>query len=456
MNLPTEAAYKRALFDALLAKLNGCETFRYKGVVTKVSGLLVESQGPNVSVGDICWINSVANESNKMAEVVAIKGRKILMMPFEDTNGIGIGCEVESSRRQMQVLVGDGLLGRIIDGFGNPIDGKGPLNCRHVVSVHRMPPEPLSRPRIESPLQTGIRAIDSMITCGEGQRIGIFAGSGVGKSVLLGMIARNSSADVNVIALIGERGREVREFIERDLGEEGLQRSVVVAVTSDQAAVLRIRGAQIATSVAEYFRDQGKRVVLMMDSVTRVAMAQREIGLAVGEPPTTKGYTPSVYALLPRLLERSGMSDRGSITGLYTVLAEGDDMNDPVADTVRSILDGHIVLSRKLASKNHYPAIDVLNSVSRLMADIIDEQHAELAGKAREVLAVYEEAEDLINIGAYVKGNNARIDFAIDHIEKIRAHLKQKQTEKVDFDSSLQSLRKIFEEAAERQPAQAA
>jgi len=430
--------------QSLLSLLGAFDPIRYLGVVSKVSGLLVESQGPSLSVGDICWITPRTGAKKIAAEVVGIKDRKILLMPFENTHGVGIGCKVESSHQQMSVGVGDSLLGRIVDGFGKPIDDVGPLDSLTPTFVHREPPAPLKRPRIADPLTTGIRAIDSLVTCGEGQRLGIFAGSGVGKSVLLGMIARNSSADINVIALIGERGREVREFIERDLGEDGLRRSVVVVVTSDQAAVLRIRGAQIATTIAEYFRDQGRRVILMMDSITRVAMAQREIGLAVGEPPTTKGYTPSVYALLPRLLERSGMSDKGSITGFYTVLVESDDMNDPVADTVRSILDGHLVLSRKLAAQNHYPAVDVLNSISRLMSDVIDAEHNQLAAKARETLATYAEAEDLINIGAYVRGNNPRIDFALDHIERLKIHLRQGIKEKADYAQSIDSLRQIF------------
>ncbi|NOY57900.1 MAG: flagellar protein export ATPase FliI [Calditrichaeota bacterium] len=431
------------LFQMLNA-LETCDTIRCKGVVTNVSGLLVESRGPNVSVGDVCWITSRGDHQKKAAQVVGIRGHKILLMPFEDTTGIGTGCEIESARQPMYIGVGENLLGRVIDGFNRPIDEKGPVQDLSPVFIYRDPPPALSRPRITQPLTSGIRAIDSLVTCGEGQRIGIFAGSGVGKSVLLGMIARNSSADVNVIALIGERGREVREFIERDLGEEGLKKSVVVVVTSDQAAVLRIRGALIATTIAEYFRDQGKNVVLMMDSVTRVAMAQREIGLAIGEPPTTKGYTPSVYAFLPKLLERSGMSAKGTITGFYTVLVEGDDMNDPVADTVRSILDGHLVLSRKLASKNHYPAIDVLNSVSRVMVDIVDDEHNALSAKAREVLSTFEEAEDLINIGAYVRGNNPTIDYALRYIENVRLHLRQGIFEKSDFMSSKQSLKNIF------------
>src|SRR3990172_5368955 len=432
--------------DRLHNLLLDVNTITCRGVVTKVSGLLVESSGPSVSIGDICWIGGKVNGRKMAAEVIGLRDEKILLMPFADNNGISIGSGVESTRQPLTVGVGPELLGRVIDGFGNPIDGKGPVGTVRKMDIHNTPPEPLSRPRIVKPLQTGIRAIDSLLTCGEGQRVGIFAGSGVGKSVLLGMIARNGSADVNVIALVGERGREVREFIERDLGEEGLARSVVVVVSSNEAAVLRIRGAQIATTIAEFYRDEGKNVVLMMDSITRVAMAQREIGLAIGEPPATKGYTPSVYTLLPRLLERTGTSACGSITSFYTTLVEGDDLNDPVSDIVRSILDGHIVLSRKIASKNQYPAVDVLRSVSRLMAGIVDERHLAAAAKARQVLSTYEEAEDLINIGAYVRGSNPKIDFAIQHIEKLNRHLSQGMYEEVSFRQGVASLQNVFEQ----------
>jgi len=436
---------KNYVLDPLLEEMNTCNPIVQKGVVTRVSGLLVESHGPNVSVGNMCWIKTRYKAQSKAAEVVGINDNKILLMPFEDTNGIGVGCEVETVGETLLVPVGENLLGRILDGFGRPIDNKGPINSDKNLYLHRTPPPALTRPRITKSLATGVRSIDSMVTCGEGQRIGIFSGSGVGKSILLGMIARGSEADVNVIALIGERGREVNEFIERNLGQEGLKRSVIIVVTSDQAAVLRIRGAQVATTIAEYFRDQGKKVILMMDSITRFAMAQREIGLAIGEPPTTKGYTPSVFALLPRLLERAGMSNKGSITGFYTVLVENDDMNDPVADTVRSILDGHIVLSRRLAEQNHYPSVDILQSVSRVMNDIIEENHLLASTKIRDILATYQEAEDLINIGAYVKGNNPRIDMAISHIEKIRIFLKQKQFEKANYQQTLVMMKNIFQ-----------
>jgi flagellum-specific ATP synthase len=336
-----------------------------------------------------------------------------------------------------------GLLGRVLDGLGRPMDDKGALEAEGVRPAFGMPPEPLKRERILEPLATGIRPIDALLTCGRGQRIGIFSGSGIGKSVLMGMIARNTSAQVNVIGLVGERGREVREFIEKDLGEEGLSRSVVVAVTSDQPALIRIKGAQVATAIAEDFRDRGMDVMLMMDSVTRLAMAQREIGLTIGEPPTTRGYTPSVFAMLPKLLERSGASDKGSITGMYTVLVEGDDMNEPVADHVRSILDGHIVLSRKLAARNHYPAIDVLESVSRLMFDIVDADHLKAARIMLEHLAIYRDSEDLINIGAYVKGSNPKIDLAIEKIDAIQEFLKQNITDRGDYNFTRQRLMEL-------------
>ncbi len=436
--------YNNLMMNNAIKALEECNAIQFRGQVSRVKGLLVESRGPNVSVGNICWIETTTSDEKKAAEVVGLDGDHVLLMPFSDTNGISAGCKVSTEKQTLTLQVGNSLLGRVLDGYGNPIDGKGPIITTEKANINQEPPSALSRPRITEPLTTGIRSIDSMITCGEGQRMGIFAGSGVGKSVLLGMIARSSNADVNVIALIGERGREVNEFIENSLGEEGLKKSVIVVVTSDQAAVLRIRGAQIATSIAEYFRDQGNRVVLMMDSVTRVAMAQREIGLAVGEPPTTKGYTPSVFALMPRLLERAGMSDKGSITGFYTVLVESDDMNDPVADTVRSILDGHMVLSRRLAEQNHYPAIDVLQSVSRVMNDIIPEEHLLSALKLRDALATFQEAEDLINIGAYIKGNNPKIDFAINHIETIRTFLKQRQYEKAVFNQTIEQLLTIF------------
>ena len=420
-------------FDKYFDTLETCVPVRQCGRVSQVVGVVVESVGPPVTIGDVCWISSRVGSHRILSEVVGLRGSKLLLMPFGQVTGISSESEVIASRDPVQISVGESVLGRILDGMGKPIDGKGPLFDCVNKPIHASPPNPLTRQRITRPISTGIRAIDGLLTCGEGQRVGIFAGSGIGKSVLLGMIARNTEADVNVIGLIGERGREVREFIERDLGEEGLKRSVVVVVTSDQAAILRIKGALVATSIAEYFRDQGLRVMLMMDSVTRIAMAQREIGLAVGEPPTTKGYTPSVFTLLPKLLERAGTGDQGSITGLYTVLVESDDLTEPVSDAVRAILDGHIVLSRKMSSLGHYPAIDVLESISRVMNDVIVPEHRAAATQVVETLATFREAEDLVNIGAYVHGTNEKIDYALSMIGHINSYLRQNIEEKVSF-----------------------
>ena len=361
-------------------------------------------------------------------------------MALGDATSISPGSEIVATGHTLSVNVGTSLLGRVIDGLGRPIDGKGAIEPDELRSVNNAPPNPLTRKRITEPIATGIRSIDTLLTCGKGQRVGIFAGSGVGKSVMLGMIARRTSADVNVICLVGERGREVGEFLDRELGEEGLNRSVVLVATSDQAALIRIKAVFMATTIAEYFRDQGLDVMLLMDSVTRFAMAQREVGLAIGEPPTTKGYTPSVFALLPKVLERAGNSNKGSITGLYTVLVEGDDMNEPVADAVRSILDGHIVLSRRLASAGHYPAVDVLESISRVMPSVTKEDHRQAVHKILDMMATYREAEDLINIGAYVKGSNPRIDMAIGRIGAIRSFLRQRSDEQVEFGQSIRDL----------------
>jgi len=410
------------------------------GRVSQVIGLVIESDGPAVSIGENCVIESNSGSARVRCEVVGFRDKKVLLMPLGDVSGIGPGSRVVASREPLVVGVGHELLGRVINGLGQPIDGGGPIETPAKRNITQAAPDPMSRRRITAPLATGIRVIDGMLTCGKGQRVGIFSGSGVGKSVLLGMIARNSEADVNVIALVGERGRELRDFLDKDLKEEGLKRSVVVAVTSDQAALVRVKGAMTATAIAEYFREMGLDVMLMMDSVTRVAMAQREIGLAIGEPPTSKGYTPSVFALLPRLLERAGTSDLGSITGLYTVLVEGDDMTEPVADAVRSILDGHIVLSRKLANQNHYPAVDVLDSVSRLMIDVIGDEHAAGANRIREILATYRESEDLINIGAYNKGSNPKIDLAIDKMDPINQFLRQGIGEPSTYDETVRAL----------------
>lgn len=422
--------------DVLLREIKQCRTMLHKGKVVQLIGLVIESEGPNVMLGELCYVFSRGGGEPIKAEVVGFRQSRVLLMPLGEVTGIGPGCDVVASERSLSVPVGPDLLGRIVDGLGNPIDGKGPLANAEAYPLHNAPPPPLSRARIHSRLSVGVKTIDGLLTLGRGQRVGIMAGSGVGKSTLLGMIARNTEADINVIALIGERGREVREFIERDLGEEGLQRSVVVVATSDQPALVRLKGALTATAISEYFRDQGLNVMLMMDSVTRFAMAQREVGLTVGEPPATRGYTPSVFATLPKLLERSGPADTGSITGIYTVLVEGDDMNEPIADTVRSILDGHVVLSRDLAAKNHYPAIDVLASVSRVMLEIVDRSHWQAAQELRRMLAVYREAEDLINIGAYVAGSNPAIDKAIRLIDAARNYLQQEVYEAVGFEET--------------------
>lgn len=428
---------KRIIDEAELVKVNG--------KVTDVVGLIIISVGPNVSLGEVCYIVDTDGNEVCKSEVVGFKDGKVLSIALGEVHRISPSCEIIASGKNFTIGVGDQLLGRVIDGLGNPIDGKGELFHETEFSIYREPPNPLTRKRIVTPLQTGVRSIDGLLTIGKGQRVGIFAGSGVGKSVTLGMIARNTNADINVIALIGERGREVREFIEKDLGEEGLKRSVVIVATSDKSALVRMKGAFIGTTIAEYFREKGKDVVLMMDSVTRFAMAQREIGLAVGEPPTTKGYTPSVFALLPKLLERAGTTDKGSITGLYTVLVDGDDMNEPIVDAVRSILDGHIVLSRKLANRGQYPAVDPLQSVSRVMPDIVTQDHRERATSFNEILATYKEAEDLINIGAYVRGSNPQIDHALSKINSLRSFLKQDMNEKAFYGETVDRLNNIIE-----------
>lgn len=417
------------------------------GKVVKVVGLTIESAGPDAKLKDLCKIviDRTRNEY-VMAEVVGFREKRLLLMPFDNMEGIGVGCIVENTGHPLSVLVGNGVLGHTLDGIGRPTDVKElDLADTEEYPIEAMPPDPMDREIITQVLPLGVKAVDGLITVGKGQRIGIFAGSGVGKSTLLGMFARNTKADINVIALIGERGREVREFIEHDMGEEGMRRSVVVVATSDKPALIRNKAAKTATAIAEYFRDQGKDVLLMMDSLTRFSMAQREIGLASGEPPVTRGYPPSVYSEMPRLLERAGNSDVGSITGLYTVLVDGDDMNEPIADTARSILDGHIVLSRKLGHKNHYPAIDVLQSISRVMSAVADKKHKEVAGRLRNVLATYQEAEDLINIGAYRSGSNKEIDDAVAKIDAVNAFLCQGTHEKFDFDEIIQQMYALFE-----------
>ena len=424
--------------------IDHCKSMNMIGKVVQIVGLVIECNGPNVSMGELCYVHSHFEDVEPLpAEVVGFRGGYVLLMPLGETKGIGPGCQVVSAQKVLQVKVGPELLGRVIDGLGNPIDGKGPILCQKEYPIQADPPAPLERPVIKDSLYVGVRAIDGLITMGQGQRIGIMAGSGVGKSTLLSMIARNTEADISVIALVGERGREVKEFIERDLGEEGLKRSVVVVATSDKPALVRIKGALTATAIAEYFRDRGRKVVLMMDSVTRFAMAQREVGLTVGEPPATRGYTPSVFALLPRLLERAGTSAKGSITGIYTVLVDGDDMNEPIADAVRSILDGHIVLSRNIAAQNHFPAIDVLASVSRVMSAVVPKEHMEANRKLRALMAVYKEAEDLIHIGAYVKGSSPKIDEAVQKIDAINDFLCQGVFEVQSFEETIQRLEGI-------------
>jgi flagellum-specific ATP synthase len=413
-----------------------------EGKVSKVIGLIIEASLPDGTMGELCKIRTRSGEYIR-AEIVGFRNNKVLLMPLDETVGISPGSTVTRSPKPLSIKVGDQILGRVIDGLGNPIDGKGEIEADQRQPAYNDSPNPMTRKRINEHLTTGIRTIDGLVTIGRGQRVGLFAGSGVGKSVLLGMIARYTEADINVIGLIGERGREVREFIERDLGEEGLKKSVVVVATSDQAAMVRVKAALITTAIAEYFRNQGKSVLLLMDSLTRVAMAQREIGLAAEEPPTTKGYTPSVFALLPRLLERAGTDKNGSITGLYTVLVESDDLDEPISDAARSILDGHIILSRSLATKGHYPAIDVLESVSRLRKEIISEEQKKHSQKVLETLATYREHEDLINIGAYQEGSNPKVDTAIQNIDSINQYLQQDINESVNFDTSLQSLKNL-------------
>ncbi len=419
--------------------------YKKLGKVVNVVGLTIESAGPDAKLGDLCRILPEGNESAINAEVVGFKDGKTLLMPYESTEGIGLGCMVENVGYPLSVRVGDFLLGRTLDGLGNPLDGSELPEGGRQYAVDAPSPDPLSRKIIDEVLPLGVRAVDGLITIGKGQRIGIFAGSGVGKSTLMGMFARNTKADINVIALIGERGREVREFIEHDLGPEGMKRSVVIVATSDKPALERKKAAMTATAVAEYFRDQGKDVLLMMDSLTRFSMAQREIGLASGEPPVTRGYPPSVYSEMPKLLERAGRSSIGSITGLYTVLVDGDDFNEPITDTARSILDGHIMLDRKLAHKNHYPAIDILQSISRCMSAIATRDHKKAAGKLKNVMATYNDAEDLINIGAYKKGSNPDIDYAIDRIKKVNEFLMQETDEKVTFEEAVTGLEALFE-----------
>ncbi|MDD3593697.1 MAG: flagellar protein export ATPase FliI [Candidatus Gastranaerophilales bacterium] len=415
------------------------------GKVIQVIGLVIEADGPAASIGDLCHIYTDSSALPIFAEVVGFKENKILLMPLGDMEGLKPGSIVMNTQAPMQIKVGHELLGRVLDGLGNPIDANVQVKSNKFYSTNKPNINPLARKRIDEPLSLGIRSVDGFMTVGKGQRMGIFAGSGVGKSTTLAMIARNTTADLNVIALIGERGREVREFIENSLGEEGLSRSVVVVATSEQPSLVKIKAAYVATAIAEYFRDCGHDVLFMLDSMTRISMAQREVGLAVGEPPATRGYTPSVFALMPKLMERTGAGEKGTITGLYTILVEGDDFNEPISDTARSILDGHIMLSRELAHKNHYPAVDVLQSISRVMTDITTKEHKAAAGKLRNLLAVYQKNADLINIGAYIKGTDANVDKALELNEPINDFLRQGLDEKTPYDETIERIMQIAE-----------
>ncbi len=441
------------MFD--LSRIAKLDVIKIWGKVTRIVGLVVEGYCPQVSIGALCEITSMEDDEKVFAEVVGFRDNRALLMPLGELRGLGPGSAIRLVRSSATIPVGPAMLGRVFNAMVTPCDGGPPVDLPARTELYALPPGPMQRQNITEVLDLGVRAINGTLTCGLGQRMGIMAGSGVGKSVLLGMVSKYAHADINVIALIGERGREVREFIERDLGKEGMARSVVIVVTSDQSPLLRMRGAFVATAIAEYFCRQNKSVLLMMDSVTRFAMAMREIGLAIGEPPTTKGYTPSVFTQLPKLLERAGkFVGQGSITGLYTVLVDGDDMTEPVADSVRSILDGHIVMSRALAGKNHFPAIDVLNSASRVMREVTSTRHQELAAKARDILASYQEAEDLINIGAYVQGSNPRIDYAVEKIDALNQFLRQGYNESTSLADTLSALGEIVSERKSERPPQ--
>lgn len=429
-------------WDITLAKIEGAKLVRGVGKIKRVSGLLVESIGPEVSLGEICMIIG-RHQEEILAEVVGFSDEIVILMPYAEMSGLAPGSRVVSTGSVLKVKVGNELLGRILDPVGNPMDGLGPIKTTSYYPVENEPPNPIDRPPINEVLTSGIRAIDSCLTVGKGQRVGVFAGSGVGKSTLMGMIARNTEAEVNVIALIGERGREVREFVERSLGPEGLKRSVVIVATSSEPAIVRLKGAFVATSVAEYFRDQGMDVMLMMDSVTRFALAQRELGLSIGEPATTRGYTPSVFALLPKLFERAGTNPFGSITAFYTVLVEGGDMDEPVADAVRGLLDGHIILDRELANRGHFPAISILDSASRLLLEISDSDHVAAQGKLRELIALYENSRDLISIGAYQQGSNPKLDEAVAKYDSIENYLKQHINENIPFEDTIETMKEI-------------
>ena len=426
-------------------ELKEFDSYRYMGKIEKIVGMTIEASGPECSIGDICRIYSKDMQSYIFAEVVGFQSEKVLLMPYTDIEGIGPGSIVDNTGGKLMVKTGEGLAGRIIDAIGNPIDGGGEIEYTGSISISGIPANPLTRPKIAQPIELGVKAIDGLLTLGKGQRIGIFAGSGVGKSTLMGMIARKVKADINVIALVGERGREVREFIENDLGEEGMARSVVVVATSDQPAMMRYKCPMTATAIAEYYMSQGKDVLLMMDNLTRFAMANREVGLSIGEPPIARGYTPSIYAAMPKLLERAGCFEKGSITGIYAVLVEGDDTNEPIADTVRGIIDGHIILSRKIAAQNHYPAIDILPSVSRLMSTVASKEHKEAAAKLRNYLSLYNSNIDLISIGAYKAGTNPKLDEAISRIDKINAFLTQGTQESFSLEETVRLLKEAVE-----------
>ena len=435
---------EEGLLEKYHRRLSRVNTMKLTGTVSRATSMLVESLGPEVPVGELCELTTQTKDKSVLAEVVGFKEKRTLLMPIGNTDGISPKSEVIATGYPLNIKLGVSLIGRVLDGLGNPIDNKGPVTYDETRAVYNDPPDPMERHLITEPINTGIRAIDSLLTCGKGQRLGIFSGSGVGKSTLLGNIAKSSKADVNVIALIGERGREVREFIEHNLGEEGLKKSVVVVVTSDKPAVVRMKGGFVATTIAESLRDQGMDVMLLMDSITRLANAQREIGLAIGEPPTTRGYTPSVFSMLPKLLERPGTISEGSITALYTVLVEGDDFNEPVSDAVRAILDGHIILSRKMAAQNHFPAIDILNSVSRCMIDVVSPEHMQAAQRLRSTYSIYKEAEDMINVGAYVEGKNSKIDYATKMIDKITEYLRQDVDEQSNYEGDITRLKDMM------------
>lgn len=425
--------------------LKSADLYTRMGRIDQIVGMTVEATGPSCNIGDVCTI--LAEEKNQQipAEVVGFRGSKVLLMPYEDIEGIGYGSVVRNTGDKLNIRVSDAMIGRTVDALGHPLDGLGPIQGGMDYPINGHPSNPMTRPRITEPMEMGVKAIDGLLTIGKGQRMGIFAGSGVGKSTLMGTLARNVKADVNVIGLVGERGREVVEFIQKSLGPAGLGRSVLVVATSDQPAMMRAKCALTATAIAEYFRDQGKDVLLMMDSLTRFCMAQREIGLSIGELPVARGYTPSIYAALPKLLERSGNFRKGSITGIYTVLVEGDDTNEPISDTVRSIIDGHIILSRKVAMKNHYPAIDILASLSRLMNDIVDEEHLKAAGRLRSMLSVYQAHADLVSIGAYKSGTNPELDQALNCIGKINRFLQQEDEEKHRYENTLELMKRTLE-----------